>query len=49
MDNCKRVPIAVATSTKLSKDDEGPYVNPTLFKRLDGSLMYLTATRPDIM
>ena len=49
MDNFKRVPIAVATSTKLSKDDEAPYVNPTLFKRLVGSLMYLTTTRPDIM
>ena len=49
MDNFKRVPIGVATSRKLSKDDEGPYVNPTLFKRLVGSLMYLIATRPDIM
>ena len=49
MVNCKHVPTAVATSTKLSKDDEGSYVNPTLFKRLVGSLMYLIATRPDIM
>ena len=49
MDNCKPVPTPVATGTKLSKDDEGVDVNPTLFKRLVGSLMYLTATRPDIM
>ena len=33
----------------LSKDDEGSTVDPTLFKRLVGSLMYLTATKPDIM
>eukprot|EP00253_Pinus_taeda_P034872 PITA_34872 len=49
MENCKPVPAPVATGTKLSKDDEGSDVNPTLFKRLVGSLMYLTATRPDIM
>ena len=30
----------------MSKDDD---VDPTLFKRLVGSLMYLTVTRPDIM
>ena len=49
MKNCKPVPTLAAIGTKLSKYDEGPYVNPTLFKRLVGSLMYLTATRPDIM
>ena len=49
MDNCKHVPTPVATGIKLSKDDEGSYVNPTLFKTLVGSLMYLTATKPDIM
>ena len=49
MDYCKPVPTPIAIGTKLSKDDEGSDVNPTLFKRLDGSLMYLIATRPDIM
>ena len=49
MDNCKTVPIPVATGTKLSKDDEGLDVNPTLFKILVGNLMYFTATRPNIM
>ena len=33
----------------MSKDDDGSTVDPMLFKRLVGSLMYLTATRPDIM
>ena len=49
MENCKLVPTPVAIGTKLSKDDEGSYVNPTLFKILVGSFMYLTATRLDIM
>ena len=31
----------VATDTKLSKDDEASNVNPTLFKILVGSLMYI--------
>ena len=45
MDNYKHVPTPVATATKLSKDDEGSYVNPNLFKILVGRLMYLIATR----
>eukprot|EP00253_Pinus_taeda_P023923 PITA_23923 len=49
MENWKPVPTLVATGTKLSKDDEGLDANPTLFKRLVGSLMYLIATRPDIV
>ena len=34
---------------KLRKDDDGLTVDPMLFKRLVGSLMYLNATRPSIM
>lgn len=49
MENCKLVPTLVVTGTKLSKDDKESDVNPNLFKRLVGSLMYLIATRPDIM
>ena len=40
-ENCKPVPTGVATCTKLSKDDEGSNIDPTLFKRLVGSLMHL--------
>ena len=47
--NSKPVVTPIATGTKLSKDDDGSKVNPTLYKRLVGSLMYLTATRPNIM
>ena len=49
MSNCKTAPTPVIIGLKLSKDDEGSTIDPTLFKRLVGSLMYLTATRPDIM
>ena len=49
MENWKHVPTPTATCTKLNKDDERWDVNPTLFKRLVGNLMYITATRPDIM
>jgi hypothetical protein len=34
---------------KLSKEDKGSKVDPTLLKRLVGSLIYLTKTRPDVM
>jgi hypothetical protein len=49
MINSKATPTPVITGLKLSKEDEGSKVDPTLFKRLVGSLMYLTTTRPDIM
>ena len=49
MSNCKKSPTPVITGLKLSKDHEGSTVDPTLFKRLVGSLMYLTSMRPDIM
>ena len=34
---------------KASKDGDGVTVDETYYKQLVGSLMYLTATRPDIM
>ena len=49
MSNCKKSPTPVIRGLKLSKDDEGSTVDPMMFKRLVGILMYLTATRPDIM
>ena len=49
MSNCKREPTQVITGLKLRKDDDGSTIDPTLFKMLVGILMYLIATRPDIM
>jgi hypothetical protein len=42
MINSKASPTPVITRLKLSKEDKGSKVDPTLFKRLVGSLMYLT-------
>jgi hypothetical protein len=47
--DCKPVTTPMETGIKLSKYDEGSYVDSTLYKRMVGSLMYLTTTRPDIM
>jgi hypothetical protein len=49
MVNSKATPTRVIKGLKLSKEDKWYKVDPTLFKRLVGSLMYLTATRPDIL
>ncbi|XP_022895465.1 uncharacterized protein LOC111409681 [Olea europaea var. sylvestris] len=49
MEDCKPVCTPVECEIKLSKNDEGEKVNPTLFKSLVGSLRYLTCTRPDIL
>ncbi|GAU16794.1 hypothetical protein TSUD_200370 [Trifolium subterraneum] len=49
MDKSNVVSSPIVTGTKLSKHDKSEEVNPTQFKQIVGSLMYLTATRPDVM
>jgi hypothetical protein len=49
MEDCNLVETPIPLGTKLSKQDEGPTVDSTLYKSLAGSLLYLTTTRPDIM
>ena len=49
MFNCKEGPTLVIVGLKLSKDDDGSTIDPTLLKRLLGILRYLTAMRRDIM
>jgi len=39
----------IVPGSKLGKDEEGQGVDKTLYKQMVGSLMYATATRPDIM
>jgi hypothetical protein len=49
MEECNPAETPIPLGTKLSKNDEGPTMDSTLYKSLVGSLLYLTATRPDIM
>ncbi|XP_047181711.1 uncharacterized mitochondrial protein AtMg00810-like [Vigna umbellata] len=49
MDTCKEVNTPMATSCYLDKDESGEEVNQTMFRGMIGSLLYLTASRRDIM
>jgi len=49
MNNCNSVGTPTEVGVKLFKDPEGKRVDSTNYKQIVGSLMYLTATRPDIM
>ena len=49
MKNCNPVNTPSEFGMKLNKDNGGKKVDDTLYKQIVGSLMYLTATRPDIM
>ncbi|XP_057835702.2 secreted RxLR effector protein 161-like [Cryptomeria japonica] len=39
----------MVTGCKLSKEDESPNANQTQYRSMIGSLLYVNATRPDIM
>src|SRR5687767_10895648 len=49
MENCKETTTPMCPKEKLSKNDEAEKVDETLYRSLVGCLMYLTATRPDIL
>jgi len=49
LENCNAVNNPIVPGTRLSKNDAGTKVDATLFKQVVDSLMYLTATRPDLM
>jgi len=48
MDSCKEASTLIATSCYLDADEHGITVDQTKFRGLIGSLLYLTASRPDI-
>jgi hypothetical protein len=48
MDQYNPVKNPVVPGHKLSKDEDGVRIDSTLYKQIVGSLMYLTATCPDI-
>ncbi|GAV67049.1 hypothetical protein CFOL_v3_10558 [Cephalotus follicularis] len=49
MENAKTSKTPMSTSTKLDKDEQGKHVDQKLYRSMIGSLLYLTASRPDIL
>ncbi|KAI5312594.1 hypothetical protein L3X38_041767 [Prunus dulcis] len=49
LEDCKLVSIPLPTGEKLKKVDESELADEGLYKKIVGSLLYLTATRPDLM
>ena len=49
MEDSKPVSTPMITCYKLSKDDESLEVDHTMYRSMIGSLLYVTATRPDVM
>ena len=49
MSECKPVSSPIVSGFKIGRDVNGVAVDDTFYKQIVGSLMYLTATRPDIM
>ena len=48
LDSKKHASTPMSSSTKLNIDSSGVEVSPTLYRSIIGSLLYLTASRPDI-
>ncbi len=49
MENTSAKPTLMSTTTHLDQDENGKSVDQKLFRSMIGSLLYLTASRPDIM
>ena len=49
LEDSKTCNTLMATTTKLEKDDQGKSVDIRLYRSMIGSLLYLTASWPDIM
>lgn len=49
METSNSVKNPIVPGIRLMKDEEGSKVDATMYKQLVGSLMYITATRPDLM
>ena len=49
MEDSKPVGTPMVIGCKLSKDDDSPDVDQSSYRSMIGSLLYITASRPDIM
>jgi hypothetical protein len=49
MDDCKTIKTPMPTNGHLDLDEGGKPVDQNLYRSMIGSLLYLTASRPDIM
>ena len=49
MEKAKTMKTPMSSSIKLDKDEKGKSVNSTMYRGMIGSLLYLTASRLDIM
>ena len=49
MESSKELNTPLSPTYKLDKDEEGINIDQKLYRRIIGSLLYLTASRPDIL
>ncbi|GJT78786.1 retrovirus-related pol polyprotein from transposon TNT 1-94 [Tanacetum coccineum] len=49
LEDSKPMKTPMSMETKLTRDEEGEFVNNTKYRGMIGSLLYLTASKPDIM
>ncbi|XP_070004867.1 uncharacterized mitochondrial protein AtMg00810-like [Nicotiana sylvestris] len=49
MEASKMIDTPIATATRLDMDESGSHVNQTMYRGIIGSLLYLTASRPNIV
>ena len=49
MEETKTMKTPMSSSVKLATDEKGKSIDSTMYRGMIGSLLYLTATRPDTM
>ena len=49
MEEAKTMKTLISSSIKLDKNEKSKFIDSTMYRGMIGSLLYLTASRPDIM
>ena len=49
IEGCKAVSTPMVTGCKINKDDASPTTDQKSYRSMIGSLLYVTASRPDVM